>query len=145
MERHAQAGHDLLAGSHNPVLELGAEIALCHHERWDGLGYPRRLGGEDIPLAARIVAVADVFDAVTTDRVYRPAMSCEEAVALISEGRGTQFDPAVVDAFVASLSEIRAAGDPGAQGAALAADEHRSVGAEDEPGRDGGLDRPVLA
>jgi hypothetical protein len=145
MERHAQAGHDLLSGSENPVLELGAEIALCHHERWDGLGYPRRLAGEEIPLAARIVAVADVFDAVTTDRVYRPAMRFDEAVELIREGRGSQFDPAVVDVFLASLSEIRAAGDPGAQAPEIPAHEHRPVGAEDETGRETGPDRPVLA
>ena len=106
MERHAQAGHDLLRGSHSELLQLGAVIALRHHERWDGAGYPNGLRGEQIPLPARIVAVADVFDALTTDRVYRGAMPFEDAVAIVRNGRGSHFDPAVVDAFLAALGEI---------------------------------------
>ncbi|MFL5846520.1 MAG: HD-GYP domain-containing protein [Solirubrobacteraceae bacterium] len=106
MERHAQAGHELLVDSHNELLQLGAEIALHHHERWDGGGYPHGLAGEAIPLPARIVAVADVFDALTTDRCYRPAMPLEQAVAIVREGRGTHFDPAVVDAFETALDEL---------------------------------------
>jgi hypothetical protein len=108
MERHAQAGYDLLGGSSSDLLEMGALIARTHHERFDGSGYPRGLRGEEIPLAGRIVAVADVFDALTTDRVYREAMGLDEAVASIRAGRGTHFDPRVVDAFVAALPEIRA-------------------------------------
>ena len=151
MERHAQAGHDLLQGSRSAVVQLGAEIALAHHERWDGQGYPNRISGEDIPLPARIVAVADVFDAVTTDRVYRPAMPFDTAVDLIRSGRGTQFDPAVVDAFLAALGEISeagAGGDPAPtlpQGAELSAHEDGPVGAQDEPGGEARPDRSALA
>jgi hypothetical protein len=106
VERHPQAGHDLLRDSASELLQLGAEIALHHHERWDGAGYPNGLAGEAIPISARIVAVADVFDALTTDRVYRPAMAFEDAVAIIHEGRGSHFDPRVVDAFDATLGRL---------------------------------------
>jgi putative two-component system response regulator len=100
MQNHTDAGRDLLAGSGVDLLELAATIAWTHHERWDGSGYPRGLAGEEIPLAGRIVAVADVFDAITSDRPYRAALSVEEAFAIIAEQRGTGFDPAVVDAFL---------------------------------------------
>jgi len=80
---------------------LGKQIAYSHHERWDGKGYPRSLSGADIPLSARIVAVADTYDAITTDRVYRKALSHDEAMHRICEARGTQFDPQVVDALTA--------------------------------------------
>ncbi len=106
VEQHAEIGHRLLAGAGTGLLELAAEIALTHHERYDGTGYPRRLAGEEIPLAGRITAVADVFDALTNDRVYRPALSTEDALAIIRQGRGTHFDPAVLDAFEASLDEL---------------------------------------
>ena len=101
IERHAEIGHDMLAGSGSELLDLAATIALTHHERYDGRGYPRRLRGEAIPLEGRIVAVADVFDALTSDRVYRPAFEPSVAIGLMREGRGTQFDPAVLDAFLA--------------------------------------------
>ena len=80
MKTHAQLGAEMLAGSDSPVLQLGAQIALNHHERWDGTGYPQRLQGKQIPLAARIVAVADVFDALTQERPYKPPWSLLEAV-----------------------------------------------------------------
>jgi hypothetical protein len=106
MERHAQAGHDLLRDSSSELLRLGALIALHHHERWDGAGYPNGLAGEAVPIAARIVAVADVFDALTTDRVYRAALAFDDAVAIVRKGRGTHFDPGVVDAFDATLGRL---------------------------------------
>jgi excisionase family DNA binding protein len=106
MQDHAQLGHAMLTGSGVELLDTAAEIACAHHERWDGGGYPRGLAGEEIPLTARVTAVADTFDALTTWRVYRPTLSVEEAVDVLTSERGRQFDPAVVDAFVASLDEI---------------------------------------
>jgi len=99
MERHTDVGHALLASSGNELLELAATIAWTHHENWDGSGYPRGLAGEDIPLAGRIVAVADVYDALTTDRPYRPAWSEDAAYAYLDDERGTKFDPTIVDAL----------------------------------------------
>jgi putative two-component system response regulator len=99
----------MLADSSSAEIELAAEIALTHHEHFDGNGYPRGLCGSDIPLAGRIVAVADVFDALTSDRVYRPAMSVGDALQILHAGRGRQFDPKVLDAFNDALDEILAA------------------------------------
>jgi putative two-component system response regulator len=99
MERHAEAGYWMLAGSGQPLLDLAALVAWTHHERYDGTGYPRGLAGEEIPIEGRIVAVADVFDALTSDRVYRPALSGEEALRVLRQGRGTHFDAVVLDAF----------------------------------------------
>jgi putative two-component system response regulator len=113
MENHTVIGHDLLSGSGIALLDLAASIALSHHERWDGRGYPNRLSGEDIPLAGRIAACADVFDALTSPRRYRPRVyTSAEALDYITSERGTQFDPAVVDALVdatAVFSVIRRA------------------------------------
>jgi putative two-component system response regulator len=103
IERHSTIGYRILGGSGSELLTLAAEIALGHHERFDGLGYPYGLRGEQIPLEARIVSVVDVFDALTSDRPYRHAHSAESAVAFLVEGRGEQFDPVVVDAFVRVL------------------------------------------
>jgi PAS domain S-box-containing protein len=99
MQTHTTIGAAILAGSGFPLLSLGEQIALSHHERWDGTGYPHRAKGEAIPLAGRIVAVADVFDALTHVRPYKPAWPLEEAVAEIVGASGTQFDPRVVAAF----------------------------------------------
>jgi cyclic di-GMP phosphodiesterase len=99
MQTHTTIGGNILADSQFPVLRLGHEIAVTHHERWDGAGYPSRLAGEDIPLAGRITAVADVFDALTHARPYKPAWGLEPSVTEIVSGAGTQFDPAVVGAF----------------------------------------------
>jgi putative two-component system response regulator len=99
MERHTEVGHELLQGSGNELLDLAATIALTHHERWDGTGYPHGIAGEEIPLAGRIVAVADVFDALTSDRPYRQAWSGDDAYAHLVHERGRTFDPAVVDAL----------------------------------------------
>ena len=115
METHAQAGHDMLTGSGSELLDLAATIALTHHEHYDGNGYPNGLIGEDIPLAGRIVAVADVFDAITSKRVYKDAESVDTAAAIIRDGAGTQFDPVVVEAFGRALDAIvLAKGDAGA-------------------------------
>jgi putative two-component system response regulator len=108
MERHAEIGYRLLRGSSIDVLDHAATIAWTHHERYDGTGYPRRLAGEDIPLVGRIAGVADVFDALTTDRVYRSAMPIDDAVGILQRERGRHFDPAVLDAFLANLEAVEA-------------------------------------
>jgi PAS domain S-box-containing protein len=100
MERHARIGFDILDGSGSAVLALGAKIALTHHENWDGSGYPRGLRGEEIPIEGRIAAVADVFDALLSDRPYRAAMDPARVRAILDEGRGTWFDPAIVQALL---------------------------------------------
>ncbi len=105
MQRHTQTGHDLLALSESELLRLAAVIALTHHEHFDGSGYPQGLAGEEIPIEGRLVAVADVFDALLSDRSYRPAMSVAEAVEVIKEGRGSHFDPQIADALLEHLEE----------------------------------------
>lgn len=106
MRGHPAVGGLILADSSSQLLQAGRVIALSHHERWDGRGYPSGLEGERIPLWGRICAVADVFDAVTSVRPYKPAFSTEEAFRILREGRGTQFDPQVVDSFFDNLDEI---------------------------------------
>ena len=108
MEAHAEMGHRILAGSNAELLELAALLALTHHERIDGTGYPRGLAGDEIPIEGRIAAVADVFDALTSDRVYRPAFQPDEARALMHEGRGTQFDPWLLDLFFDAFDDVLA-------------------------------------
>jgi HD-GYP domain-containing protein (c-di-GMP phosphodiesterase class II) len=98
MRQHPQFAFNLLKNI--PYLSGALDVAFCHHERWDGTGYPRKLRGEEIPFSARIFAVIDVWDALTHDRPYRPAWSEEEALNYIMEQAGTQFDPQVVNAFV---------------------------------------------
>lgn len=127
MQSHCRIGHEILSGrgsmeatmrsafvmllglgdqqSNNPILECAAEIALSHHERWDGRGYPQALEGEAIPLSGRIVAVADVFDALTSARSYKSAMEVDVAVRLMRMERGRHFDPAVIDAFIRVLPD----------------------------------------
>lgn len=100
METHTTIGAELLSESPWPLLRLAREIALNHHERWDGSGYPHGLAGEDIPVSARIVAVADVYDALCHERSYRPAMSDAEALERVRAGSGSHFDPKIVDAFL---------------------------------------------
>jgi putative two-component system response regulator len=106
MQTHAQLGHDLLAESRSEILKLGARIALTHHERVDGTGYPQGLAGEDIPIEGRIAAIADVFDALTSDRSYRPKYAVPQATAIMREGRGTQFDAHLLDEFFSGLPSI---------------------------------------
>ncbi|MHB1242645.1 MAG: HD domain-containing phosphohydrolase [Gaiellaceae bacterium] len=108
MEAHTEMGHRILAGSGVELLDLAAELALTHHERIDGTGYPRGLAGDEIPIEGRIVAVADVFDALTSDRVYRPAYQPGEARALMLEGRGTQFDAVLLDLFFDAFDDVLA-------------------------------------
>jgi len=99
IKRHTTIGADILSGSRSPLLRMAESIALTHHERWDGSRYPLGLAGEEIPLAGRIVAVADVFDALTHERPYKEAWSISDAVAEIVSQSGRQFDPAIVEAF----------------------------------------------
>jgi two-component system, response regulator RpfG len=105
MERHTTVGHQILADSNSDLLRMAATIALTHHERWDGNGYPRGLSGEEIPFEGRIVAVVDVFDALLSDRCYWPAMSVDAVAATIREGRGTHFDSQIADALLDHLEE----------------------------------------
>ena len=106
MQNHTLAGSDILRESKSSLLQMAAEIAASHHERWDGQGYPFRLSGERIPLAGRIVAIADNFDALTTARPYKEAWSVERTVSHIRERAGSQFDPRCVDAFLKALPAI---------------------------------------
>jgi putative two-component system response regulator len=108
MKRHPGIGHAILDGSASQLIALGAEIALTHHEKFDGSGYPNGLGGEDIPLTGRIVAVADVFDALTSERPYKAAWEVERARDFLIDGRNTHFDPACVDAFISAWDEAMA-------------------------------------
>ncbi|MFL5846017.1 MAG: HD domain-containing phosphohydrolase [Solirubrobacteraceae bacterium] len=100
MERHTQTGAELLAGGSSELLELAAEIALTHHERWDGRGYPHGLAGAAIPLSGRLTAIADVFDALTHARPYKPAWTVAEALEEMSAQAGTQFDPDALREFL---------------------------------------------
>jgi putative two-component system response regulator len=104
MQSHAEVGERMLSGTGIGVIDRAAEIALTHHERFDGSGYPRGLAGEEIPLSGRIAAAADVFDALTSDRVYRPAFTRGKALAMMNAGSGTQFDPTALEALVEALA-----------------------------------------
>jgi putative two-component system response regulator len=106
MNEHPRIGAAILGRSRIPLFQLAAEVALSHHERWDGAGYPQRLAGEAIPLSGRIVAVVDFFDALTMDRCYRPAFSVARAMELLQAQRGLAFDPRVVDTFLAHRDEM---------------------------------------
>jgi putative two-component system response regulator len=103
IERHAEIGGYILSGSNSSVMALATTVARTHHERWDGSGYPNRLRGHAIPLEGRIVAVADVFDALTSDRVYRQALGHAAAVDALVEERGLHFDPHVLDCFLEAI------------------------------------------
>ena len=106
MEQHTLFGEKILEGSSSPLIQLAAIIAASHHEKWDGTGYPRRLKGADIPLAGRIVAVADVFDALTSERPYKKAWTLDAARAFLVEQAGHHFDPACVAAFIEGWPEL---------------------------------------
>ena len=97
---HVQMGANILSDVDSPMLMMASQIALTHHEKWDGSGYPLGLSGEQIPLEGRITAVADVFDALRSTRPYKPAFPLEKCYAILAEGRGSHFDPQVVDAFL---------------------------------------------
>jgi putative two-component system response regulator len=106
MELHTIIGGNILKDPSSDIMKMSREIALTHHEKWDGTGYPNGLSGEDIPLNGRIVAIADVFDALVSKRCYRDALSIEEAKVRIEKGRGNHFDPTCVDAFFKSFRQI---------------------------------------
>lgn len=109
IKTHAEIGYKMLAGSRSEIVKLGAVIAHSHHEWWDGSGYPQRLVGEAIPREGRIAAIADVFDALSTDRVYRSAFPLKVAVQMMRDERGTHFDPELLDTFINVLPEVEAA------------------------------------
>jgi hypothetical protein len=106
MRRHTSAGADMLAGSRAPIMQMAEQIALTHHERWDGSGYPQGLAGEAIPLVGRICAVCDVFDALLSRRPYKEPWPLEDALEELRSSRGSHFDPAVVDAFLGLVDEL---------------------------------------
>lgn len=106
MKRHATIGHELLKGSSSRVLQAGADIALGHHEKFDGSGYPKGLKGEEIPIFSRIVAVADVFDALTSERPYKKAWEDEAAIDFLNQGAGSHFDPVCVKAFLNAWDDV---------------------------------------
>ena len=106
MKTHTTIGYDLLKGSDSAVVRAAATITYTHHERFNGKGYPRGLKGDEIPLYGRIVAVADVFDALTSIRPYKRAWTTDEALDYLHTGRGDHFDPVCVDAFLARWAEV---------------------------------------
>lgn len=106
MKQHVQIGGDILAGSGSKLLELAREIALTHHEKYDGSGYPNGLKGENIPLCGRIVAITDVFDALTSNRPYKTAWAIDQALNLLTAEKGQHFDPKLVDLFLQAMPEI---------------------------------------
>ena len=114
MRTHAQLGKEAIERAERQIgadvafLRYAKEIAWCHHEKWDGSGYPRKLAGEAIPLSARLMALADVYDALINRRVYKRAYAEDEVLGILRDGRGSHFDPAVVDAFFARLDDFRA-------------------------------------
>jgi len=106
MKKHTQMGYEILKDSPSEFLQMGAVIALSHHERFNGTGYPHRLGGQDIPLPARIVSVADAYDALTSARPYKPKWSLEKAIEFLNSQRGRIFDPVCLDAFLSQLDRV---------------------------------------
>jgi putative two-component system response regulator len=106
MREHTVHGYHILAGNTSEILTVAAEVALNHHERYDGAGYPNHIAGDAIPLSGRIVAVADVFDALSSKRPYKEAWPLEKARAYMVENRGLHFDPLCVDAFLSRWSEV---------------------------------------
>jgi len=111
MNRHPEMGAEILGRSRVPLFQMAAEVALGHHERWDGGGYPAGLAGAAIPLSARIVAVVDYMDALTMDRCYRKAFPDKQALRMLTDQRGGAFDPRVVDAFLAQAPALLALRD----------------------------------
>ena len=103
---HTSMGLDIMNTCSSPVMKMGAVIAETHHEKWDGSGYPQGLSGEDIPIEGRITALADVFDALSSRRPYKEPMAWSECLAILKKGRGSHFDPRVLDAFLARQKEI---------------------------------------
>ena len=106
MQTHTKIGAEILSGHTSSLMKMASEIALAHHEKWDGSGYPNKLQGEEIPLTARIVAIADVFDALTTERPYKKAWTVEDAMKLLHEQKGMHFQADLVDLFTDILDDI---------------------------------------
>jgi cyclic di-GMP phosphodiesterase len=106
LHSHAETGAKIMSVSGSPILKVAAKIALTHHEKWDGSGYPLGLAGEDIPIEGRVTAVADVFDALSTKRPYKDPFPLAKCFAILEEGRGAHFDPEVLDAFLESKEDI---------------------------------------
>jgi putative two-component system response regulator len=106
VKEHTYVGEKILSIGKSAILEIASRIALTHHERWDGSGYPLGLSGKDIPIEGRITAVADVFDALSSERPYKPAFPLDECFKILEEGRGTHFDPEILDAFFARREDI---------------------------------------
>lgn len=106
MEQHVQIGAEILAGDKSQIMQMAHSIALTHHEKWDGSGYPRRLNGNDIPIEGRITAICDVFDALTSKRPYKEPWETNKAVALLEAQAGRHFDPDLVDVFLRVLPQI---------------------------------------
>ncbi len=143
---HAEIGSRILADSSCELIQIGATIAAAHHERWDGSGYPRGLKGAEIPIAARVVAVADVFDALTTRRPYKEAMPLAAARQYLQDKKGHEFDPACVDAFLSRWDEVAAIARPmSAPAAAQAKIAAPSLAAIEQPAdcREGELTAPA--
>lgn len=107
MQAHTRIGADILSGSDVPMVQMARDIAGCHHEYFDGTGYPNGLAGDDIPISARIVAIVDVYDALVHQRVYKEAMPEDQAMALMTKLRGRQYDPEIFDLFVSLLPAMR--------------------------------------
>ncbi len=106
MNTHTTIGAQILAGSTSPVIQMGERVALAHHEKWNGSGYPNGLAGDEIPLEARVCAVVDFFDALTMDRPYRKSVPNDEVVEMILDQNGTAFEPAVVEVFLSVRADI---------------------------------------
>ncbi|MES9941575.1 MAG: HD domain-containing phosphohydrolase [Candidatus Thiodiazotropha sp. 6PLUC2] len=106
MQQHTLLGYEILKNSLSKYIQIGAVIALNHHEKYNGQGYPNQLSGDEIPLEARIVAVADVFDALVSDRPYKKSWSIDKAIDYISQERGNHFDPDCTDAFLSEMQEV---------------------------------------
>ncbi|MBD3669577.1 MAG: response regulator [Gammaproteobacteria bacterium] len=106
MQTHTNIGAEILSGHTSSLMQMAREIAISHHEKWDGSGYPNKLAGDNIPLTGRIVAIADVFDALTTERPYKEAWSVDDAMNLLQEQRGKHFQPDLVDLFSDILDDI---------------------------------------
>jgi putative two-component system response regulator len=108
MKTHCEIGYRILSESTSDILSLGAEIALNHHEKYDGSGYPNGLSGEQIPITGRIAAICDVFDALTTERVYKKAIPADQALVIMIDGRGSHFDPRLLDHFLHNFETFAA-------------------------------------
>ena len=108
VRRHADMGGFIMEGVDSPMLELAATIARTHHEKWDGTGYPFKLKGENIPIEGRICCVADVYDALCSERPYKPKFPIKKCLEIMLSERGTRFDPIVLDAFFDKIVEIEA-------------------------------------